>query len=57
MFHVCPKPGDYQVALATAFTREHSVAGGPWLDIPGTVTADSPPVTVRMVEARAQLTG
>ena len=57
VFHEYPRAGEYQVNLTTTFTGEYSVAGGPWLDIPGTVSATSPPEPVRIVEARAQLTG
>ncbi len=55
--HEYTHAGDYQVALTTTFTGEYSVAGGPWLDIPGTVVTASPPVDTHIVEARAHLIG
>jgi hypothetical protein len=56
--HTYTATGDVTVSLTTTYTGEYSVDGGvTWAPIQGTAAATSPPIAVRLVEARAQLTG
>jgi len=44
--HVYEVPGDYAITLTTHYTGEYSVAGGPFLPIPGQATVTSEPADV-----------
>jgi hypothetical protein len=55
--HTYSAPGTYRVSLATVFTGEFSVNGGPWQPIDGTATTRSPGTTVHAEERRAVLIG
>lgn len=45
----------FQAEVAVTYAGTYSVAGGPDLDIPGTVTIEGPPVDLDIVEARSEL--
>jgi hypothetical protein len=56
--HTYLTTGDRTITLTTTYTGQYSLdSGATWLPVPGTATATSPPVPVRLVEARAQLVG
>jgi hypothetical protein len=56
--HTYRVTGDREVTLTTTYAGRYSLDGGAtWVAIAGTATATSTPVPVRLVEARAQLTG
>ncbi|MGF1663249.1 MAG: PKD domain-containing protein [Kineosporiaceae bacterium] len=56
--HTYVTTGDRAVTLTTTYTGQYSLdSGATWAPIPGTATATSGPVPVRLVEARAHLTG
>jgi hypothetical protein len=56
--HTYRTTGDRIVTLTTTYTGHYSVDGGAsWLAIGGEARASSAPIPVRLVEARAQLTG
>ena len=56
--HTYPGTGDVTVTLTTRYTGQYSLDGGAtWIPIPGTAAATSPPLPLRLVEARAQLIG
>jgi hypothetical protein len=48
--------GTYTASLTTTWSGTFSVDGSATVDVPGTTTTDGPPVTFRVVEARAVLT-
>jgi hypothetical protein len=48
--------GTYTASLTTTWSGTFSVDGSASVDVPGTTTTDGPPVTFRVVEARAVLT-
>ncbi|MFI7589751.1 PKD domain-containing protein [Spongisporangium articulatum] len=54
--HVYARPGHYEVGLATTFTGEYSVAGGPWQPVEGTAVVASDPRDLTVLQARSQLT-
>ncbi|MFI7586077.1 hypothetical protein ACIB24_03255 [Spongisporangium articulatum] len=54
--HTYQQPGKYAVGLATTFTGEYSVAGGPWQPVDGTATVNSPQRDLTVLQARSQLT-
>ena len=53
--HAYERPGAAAASVAVTYEGEFSVAGGPWLAVPGTVTIAGTPVDLRVREARAQL--
>lgn len=53
--HVYRRAGTFAVRLATTFSGEYSVAGGPWTPVDGTATVEGPGVTVEAVEGHAHL--
>jgi hypothetical protein len=55
--HTYTTPGQRQLQLATVYTGEYSVAGGPWLPIDGEATVTSPAVTLTVLAARSLLVG
>jgi hypothetical protein len=56
--HTYTATGDVTVTLTTRYSGQYSLDGGAtWLPVPGSATATSDPVPVRLVEARAQLVG
>ncbi|WP_370290782.1 PKD domain-containing protein [Nocardioides sp.] len=55
--HRYPRPGRFQVALATSFVGRFRAGDGPWRPIPGQLVLASTPQPLRVVEARPQLRG
>jgi hypothetical protein len=53
--HSYPTPGTYQVRVDTTFTGDFRVNGGPWTQIPDTVTITGPTTTVTVHTAKAVL--
>jgi len=53
--HVYTSPGARPIELTTTYRGEYSVAGGAWLPIEGTAQVTTPPVTITVVAARAEL--
>ncbi|GAB2680823.1 PKD domain-containing protein [Thalassiella azotivora] len=49
------EPGTYDITLTTHYTGEYSVAGGPFLPIPGQAQVTSAPVQVEALAGRNQL--
>lgn len=49
--------GTYQPNLDTTYTGRYRVGGGPWLQIPGTVTIDGTGQDLRAIEAQPKLVG
>lgn len=47
--------GTYDITLTTHYTGEYSVAGGPWLPIPGEAQVASPPAQVQALAGRNRL--
>ncbi len=47
--------GAYEVRVDVTYAGQFRVDGGPWLDIPGTVTIQGTPSTLEVVEATARL--
>lgn len=44
-------------SVDTTWSARYSVAGGPWLEVPGTVTMEGAPVELRVLEAPPELHG
>jgi hypothetical protein len=53
--HVYPHTGAVTASVAVTYSAQFSVGGGPWQDVPGTVTVDGPQRAVRIVAARSEL--
>lgn len=53
--HTYAQPGRQTVTLATEYTGEYSVDGGPWQPIDGTANVTSPGIGLTVEEARAHL--
>ncbi len=53
--HTYTARGTYPITMTTHYTGEYSVAGGPWLPIPGEAQVDSPPTTVQALAGRNEL--
>jgi len=49
------EPGTYDITLTTYYTGEYSVAGGPWLPVPGKAQVTSPPAQVQALAGRNRL--
>jgi hypothetical protein len=49
--------GTYAVSLDTTYSGRYRVGNGPWQDIPGTVTVQGTPETLRAIEATPKLVG
>ena len=43
------------MALETTWSGDYSVNGGPWIDIEGTITTQSGPVTVEVYDPQSRL--
>ncbi|MFC3688533.1 hypothetical protein [Aquipuribacter hungaricus] len=56
-WHEYSDPGEVAITLTTSYTGEYSVAGGPWIAIPGTAEVDSPPQPLRLLTSSNRLTG
>lgn len=56
-WHEYSDPGEVAISLTTSYTGEYSVAGGPWIAIPGTAEVDSPPQPLRLLTSSNRLTG
>ena len=56
-WHEYERPGAVAITLTTTYTGQYSVAGGPYLDIPGTVDITSAPVPLELLRATNRLTG
>ncbi len=48
-------PGTYQVRIDATYAGQFRIGGGPWLDIPGTVTIAGTPMPLEVAQARAHL--
>jgi hypothetical protein len=58
LWHTYRGTGERVVTLTTTFNGEYSLDGGrTWVDIPGTAVAVSPPLRIRVIEARTYLVG
>ena len=55
--HTYTQPGVARLALATTYSGEYSIAGGPWLPINGTAEVSSSPVTLTVLAAENHLIG
>ena len=55
--HSYPSPGTYQARVDTTFTGDFRINGGPWTQIPDTVTITGPTTTITVHAARAVLVG
>ncbi|MDP9825673.1 hypothetical protein [Kineosporia succinea] len=53
--HVYERPGPQKVRLATIYSGEYSVAGGPWLPVDGTATVASPAGALDVITAENRL--
>jgi hypothetical protein len=53
--HAYDVAGSYAITLTTFYTGEYSVAGGPWLPVPGEAQVDSAPMPVQAVQGRNAL--
>jgi hypothetical protein len=53
--HTYDASGEYAITLTTSYTGEYSVAGGPWLPVPGEAQVTSAPVPVQALSGRNQL--
>jgi hypothetical protein len=53
--HVYRRPGTCTLGLATTYTGEYSVGGGPWLAIDGLATVDSPGTRLTVLAAENRL--
>ena len=53
--HPYESSGSYGITLSTFYSGEYSVAGGPWLPVPGEAQVDSAPVDVLAVQGRNEL--
>ncbi|MFW6869319.1 PKD domain-containing protein [Nocardioides sp. CPCC 206347] len=51
------RTGTYQPSLDTVFTGRFRVGGGPWRQIPGTVTINGAGQALRAIEAQPKLVG
>jgi len=51
-----PGPGVFDIGLTVTWVGEFSVSGGPWQEIPGVGTTNSPAQPVTVLEANAVLT-
>lgn len=49
------RKGTYRPSLATTYTGRYRVGGGPWRQIPGTVTIDGTGQALRAIEAEPKL--
>ena len=47
--------GPFDITMTTYYSGEYSVAGGPWLPIPGEAQVDSAPITVQAIAGRNEL--
>lgn len=47
--HTYTERGTPEVVLTTAYTGEYSVAGGPWLPVPGQASVTSDPIPLRVL--------
>ena len=56
-WHEYEQPGDVAITLTTTYTGEYSVAGGAWVDIPGTAEVVSPPQPLQLLTSSNRLTG
>lgn len=55
--HSYLRTGTYQPSLDTVFTGRFRVGGGPWRQIPGTVTINGTGQALRAIEAQPKLVG
>jgi hypothetical protein len=53
--HIYTESEPYQARVDVTYTGEFSVAGGPTIPVPGTVTIEGPTVPVEVLEAHPQL--
>ena len=50
--HEYEKRGSFGITMTTYYSGEYSVAGGPWLPIPGEAQVDSESITVQAIAGR-----
>lgn len=50
-----PKAGTFDVRADVTYTGQFRIAGGEWIDIPGTVTIDGGPVSLTVATAQSRL--
>lgn len=55
--HSYLKKGTYGPSLDTTYVADFRVGGGPWREVPGSVTIEGTPVSLRAIEARPTLVG
>jgi hypothetical protein len=55
--HRYVKKGKVAPSVDTTYAATYSVNGGPWLDVPGTVTIAGPPVDLQVLTATPTLVG
>jgi hypothetical protein len=53
--HTYTTPGTMTLTLATTYTGEYALPGGPWIPIDGTATVTSPTQPLTVIAARAEL--
>ena len=53
--HAYPTPGTYQARVDTTFTGDFRINGGPWTQIPDTVTVTGPETTITVHAAKPVL--
>lgn len=56
-WHEYADPGQVSISLTTSYSGEYSVAGGPWIPIPGTAEVASPAQPLQLLSASSRLTG
>lgn len=56
-WHEYADPGQVGISLTTSYSGEYSVAGGPWIPIPGTAEVASPAQPLQLLSASSRLTG
>ena len=53
--HVYTAAGSYGVSLTVEYTAQYRIGGGPWRDVPGTLTLSAPTFTVIAADAKTVL--
>ncbi len=53
--HEYRERGSFAITMTTYYSGEYSVAGGPWLPIPGQAQVASAPITVQALAGRNEL--
>ncbi len=53
--HAYTERGTFSITMTTHYTGEYSVAGGPWLPVPGEATVTGAPTTRQVLAGKAKL--